>query len=434
MAEPLEGITVVEMTIAVQGPAAALYLRDMGAEVIKVEPPVGDPSRYGRGRDNDTPLGTMGPQFVAVNRGKRSVCVDLSTELGVRAVLELLAKANVFLTNYREPALHKMGLDYDALHARFPDLVYASVNGFGPEGPDAGKAMLDGAAVARGGLVGMTGPADRPPSLPGAIIADTAGAMHLALGVVTALFARERRDNAREARGQRVQTSALGTQLWLQQWELTHVAVTGAALHRDGNHHSNIRGPYGVYSTSDGGAILLAHTMEQDAWDAFCVFAGAAELAFDPRLQTAGQRLGEGLTDADSDEFRGKLDQAFAQKTALEWDAFLRTQPEIIWERVRDWADVLDDEQNVINNYVTTVDVPGLGPRKTVGNLVTLSETPGSVKGNPPELGEGNAEFLAAAGLTAEEIRQIEAQATQEREAAFAMLSTFGAPTPTQDD
>ena len=82
MSEPLDGITVIEMTIAVQGPAAALYLRDMGAEVIKVEPPIGDPSRYGRGRGNDTPEGTLGPQYVAVNRGKRSVCVDLTTELG----------------------------------------------------------------------------------------------------------------------------------------------------------------------------------------------------------------------------------------------------------------------------------------------------------------------------------------------------------------
>lgn len=417
MPEPLDGITVVEMTIAVQGPAAALYLRDMGAEVIKVEPPLGDASRYGRGRDNDTPPGTLGPQFVAVNRGKRSVCLDASTELGKRAVLALLETADVFLTNYREPALMKMGLSYDELHARYPQLVYASVNGFGPLGPDADKAMLDGAAVARGGLASVTGEADRPPSLPGAVVADTSGAMHLALGVMTALVARDR-----HGAGQRVQTSALGTQLWLQQWELTHVAMTGQVLPRDAGHHPNIKGPYGVYETSCGGAILLAATMQQDNWDAFCAFAGVPELSIDPRLQTPGQRLGEGITESDSQEFRRDMERVFATKTALQWDAFLRTQPEIVWERVRNAHEVLADEQNVINEYVTTVGVPGLGKTKTVGNLVTLSETPGSVKGDPPVLGEANTEVLGRIGFSAEEIATINARANGEREAAMAAL------------
>ena len=114
---------------------------------------------------------------------------------------------------------------------------------------------------------------------------------------MTALLARERFGG-----GQHVQTSALGTQLWLQQWELTHVSVTGAQLQRDGSHHAIIRGPYGVYRTSDGGAIMLAQTMQQEDWDAFCTFAGIPELAIDPRTQTPSLRLGEGLTDEDSQE------------------------------------------------------------------------------------------------------------------------------------
>ncbi len=416
--EPLSGIVVVEMAIAVQGPAASLYLRDMGADVIKVEPPIGDPTRYGRGADNTTPAETYGPQFVAVNRGKRSVCVDLSTELGCRAVHALLASADVFLTNYRDPALVKMGLGHQDLEKRYPNLIYASVNGFGPAGPDAHKAMLDGAAVARGGLASMTGIADKTPHLPGAIIGDTAGAMHLALAVMTALLARERHGVA-----QRAQTSALGTQLWLQQWELTHISMTGARLQPEGSHHPILRGPYGIYRTSDGGAIMLAQTMEQEAWDEFCVFADVPELAFDPRLQTPGGRLGEGISEADSTEIRATLTDAFARKTADEWDAFLRTQPEIIFERVRDWHQVLEDEQNVINGYVTSVDVPHMGSIRTVGNLVTLSETPGSAKGDPPALGEGNAELLARAGLSTKDIEEITARATSERDAAFALLA-----------
>ena len=417
MPEPLEGMTVIEMTIAVQGPAAALYLRDMGAQVIKIEPPVGDGSRYGRGRFNNTPDGTMGAQFVAANRGKRSVCIDLTTDLGMQALHLLLGDADVFLTNYREPALQKMGLGYETLHAQYPQLVYASVNGFGPEGPDADKAMLDGAAVARGGLAGMTGPADRPPSLPGAIIADTAGAMQLALATMTALLARER-----FGAGQRAQTSALGTQLWLQQWELTQVAMTDAPIARSGSHHPNLKGPYGIYRTADDGAIMLAQTMVSEAWDAFCIFADVPELAFDARLQTAGQRLGEGMTEADSLEIRATLETAFAGKTTDQWREFLGTQPEIIWEKVRSLPEVLVDEQNLANNYLADVQVPGLGTTKTVGNVVRLSETPGSVKGDPPELGEANTEVLAALGFTEAQVNEMTERATTVREEAFALL------------
>ena len=418
MTEPLEGIIVVEMTIAVQGPAAALYLRDMGAEVIKVEPPLGDASRYGRGRFNETPDGTMGPQFVAVNRGKRSVCLDIGTEEGMRAVNALLEGADVFLTNYRESALVKMGLSYEILHQRFPDLVYASVNGFGPKGADADKAMLDGAAASRGGLVYHTGYGDREPALPGAILIDTAGAMQLALGVMTALLSRERHGG-----GQRVQTSALGTALWLQQWELTHVGMTGADLQRAGSHHPNIKGPYGAYFTSDGDVIVITQTMDNEAWDMFCIFAEALELALDPRFQTPGKRLGEGLSEDDSAEVRETLKVAFARKTTSEWEEFLYSQPEIIWERARSWPEVLEDPQNLENDYFTDVDIPGVGESRTVGTLVKLSETPGSPKGNPPVLGEGNERVLSELGLSADVRSIIENHATKVREETLAEIA-----------
>lgn len=417
MPEPLAGLTVVEMTIAVQGPAAGVYLRDMGADVFKVEPPLGDPSRYNRARQNETPDGTMGPQYAACNRGKRSLCIDLSTEPGMSAMHALLAQADVFLTNYREPALKNLGLDYETLHAAYPLLVYASVNGFGPKGPDAGKAMLDGVAAARGGLVYHTGYADREACVPGGIIMDTAGAMQLALGVMTALVARER-----YGIGQHVQNSALGTALWLQQWELTHTAMTGAQLGRDGNHHPNIRGFYGVYNTGDGGAILLTQVMDQEGWDALCIFADALELSFDPRFQTPGQRLGEGISEADSKEVRAILKQAFAAKTTDEWVEFLYTQPEIIWERVRSWSEVLEDEQNIANDYLTDIDVEGVGTTRSVGTLVALSETPGSPKGNPPALGEGNDEVLTQAGISDETRTEIETHATEQREAFLTEL------------
>jgi len=418
MTEPLAGIRVVEMTLAIQGPAAGVYLTDMGAEVIKVEPPLGDPNRLGRGVDNDLSPGTMSAQFVACNRGKRSVCMDLTTELARQALHALLATADVFLTNYRQLALDRLGLSEAVLKALYPNLIYASVSGFGPVGPDADKAMLDGAAVARGGLAGMTGYADRPPVLPAAAIGDHAGAMQLALGVMTALLVRERQGIA-----QRVQTSALGAQLWLQQWELTHTSMTGARLNRAGPHHPNIHGPYGIYQTSDGGAIMIAQTMQEDAWDAFCIFAEVPELAVDPRWLTPGRRLGQGATHEDSAEVRNTLRDAFAKKTAAEWEDFLRGQPEIIWDRVRQWHEVLDDEQNIANGYVDTVEVPNFRPTRIVGNLVKLGTTPGSVKGGPPELGEGNDEVLASVGVSTDDRRIIQARTLSERERIMAALN-----------
>ena len=418
MSEPLEGFTVVELASAVQGPAAGLYLRDMGAELLKVEPPIGDSSRHGRNRNNETPEGTYGPQFVAVNRGKRSLSIDLTTNLGKKALHRLLEQADVLLTNYRMPALKKLGFDYETLHSIYPDLIYANVNGFGPEGPDADKAMLDGAAVARGGMLSLTGKKGELPVLLGSVVGDTGGAMQLALGVLTALLARERHGG-----GQKVSVSGLGAQLWFQQWELTHESMTGKLLERDGQHHCNLRGAYGLYQTSDSKAILLASSMTLESWDAFCVFADVPELVFHPKLQTPGGRLGEGLTDTESDEIREKLVAAFLGKTALEWDDFLRTQPEIIWERVRDHREVFEDEQSLINGYFTQVNVPGLGERATVGNLVKMSETPGSEKGDPPALGEANNEILSRAGIDEKEIVEINSTVEAARASAIAALS-----------
>ena len=418
MSEPLEGFTVVELASAVQGPAAGLYLCDMGAELLKVEPPIGDSSRHGRNRNNETPEGTYGPQFVAVNRGKRSLSIDLTKDLGKKALHRLLEQADVLLTNYRMPALKKLGFDYETLHSIYPDLIYANVNGFGPEGPDSDKAMLDGAAVARGGMLSLTGKKGELPVLLGSVVGDTGGAMQLALGVLTALLARERHGG-----GQKVSVSGLGAQLWFQQWELTHESMTGKLLERDGQHHCNLRGAYGLYQTSDSKAILLASSMTLESWDAFCVFADVPELVFHPKLQTPGGRLGEGLTDAESDEIREKLVAAFLGKTALEWDDFLRTQPEIIWERVRDHREVFEDEQSLINGYFTQVNVPGLGERATVGNLVKMSETPGSEKGDPPALGEANNEILSRAGIDEKEIVEINSTVEAARASAIAALS-----------
>ncbi len=414
---PLAHLKVLELTVAIQGPGAGLYLRDMGADVIKIEPPLGDASRYHRGVNNTLPPEAMGAQFVAMNRGKRSLCVDVHTELGKETMRRLIRDADVLLSNYRAPALQRMGLDYETVHALNPQLVYASANGFGPKGPDADKSMLDGAAIARGGLASMTGGADTGPIAPGAAVADTASAMMLALAIVTALVAREQ-----TGFGQCVQTSALGAQLWLQQWELTHVWMTGHKLKRSGAHHANIQAPYGIYETADGDHFLFAVAYSNDAWDAFWVFVDDPAEALNPKWDAPGKRLGTGASEADAREIQTRMRTAFRSRTTAEWEAFLGSQPDIVFERVQDYDQVRADPQCIANEYLETMDLPGAGETTIVGNLVAFSDTPASTRGLPPGIGADSAQILGDLGFNESEIATMVDDATSKREVVLGAL------------
>lgn len=420
MSGPLSHIRVVEMGVAIQGPAAGLYLRDMGAEVIKIEPPMGDANRRFRGANNDLPPDTFGSQFVAMNRGKKSVCLDVHTALGLKAALALIRRADVFLSNYRESALIRMGLSYETVSADNPALIYALGNGFGPRGPDANKTMLDGAAIARGGLASMTGNELTGPIPPGATIADTGGGLLLALAITTALAAR-----AEIGRGQKVQSSALGAQLWLQMWELTHVWMTGSLLKPGGGHHENLRGPYGVYQTADGGHFFFASAQSNESWDQFWVFVDDPVEALNPKWTDSAKRLGVGVSEADAREIQGRMREAFLTKTTAEWQEFLSAQPEIVSEYVQNYDEVRRDPQVVANDYVEPINIDGSSDAAIVGNLISYSETPASTKGVPPDLGADTAAVLQEIGLTRNETDQVIEEATERRNSLQANLAAI---------
>ncbi|MGF1596844.1 MAG: CaiB/BaiF CoA transferase family protein [Acidimicrobiales bacterium] len=413
---PLTGIRVVDVTVAIQGPHAAAYLADMGADVIRVEPPGGELNRYVRGPGFQYDMSVMGTQHVAMNRGKRAIAVDAHTALGREVIARLVDTADVLVTNYRLEALERMGLGHEKVTARNPGLIYARVSGFGPAGPDADKAMLDGAAQARSGISAITGPADGPPHPPGAAIADHAGATQLALGIMTALFAR-----TRTGCGQRVDTSSLGALLWIQAWEVANAGMADHTPGRAGPHHPMLLCPYGVYETADGGAFLLAVAMADESWDAFCTFAGIPEVVLDPRWNTAAKRIGARGLDDGVAEIRDLVRHAFARRTTAEWEAFLADQPEIIYEPVRHYDDVLVDPMVAANGYLATVDVPEFGPARVVSNVVQLSDTPGvGAHGPPPTLGQHTAEVMTELGFDAANI----AEATgASREAARQLIA-----------
>ncbi len=396
MPEPLEGILVVELATGVLGPLAGAYLRDMGADVVKVEPPEGDLTRFVRGKNNGTPPETPGPLWLMGNRGKRSIALDAHGPMGEAVLARLVDRADVLLTNFRPEALAELGLDEKALRSRNPRLVYASGTGWGAEGPDADRMMVDGAAQARGGLSSATGDANGPPSLVGALVADTAGAMQLALGTMTALLARER-----HGLGQRVDVSALGSQLWLQAWELTHASLTGFESRRAGPHHRNFGSTYGVYETADLQGLFLAQITRDDDWEAICDFAHMPGLATDERWAAPLRRIGldPGVTADDERALQAGVAAAVRTHTLGEWMSFLSHRPEVIHEPVRSHREVLTDRQVEANGYVVDIDLPGAGRSRVLGPLVNLSVTPGSVKGPPPGVSQHAAEVLAELGF-----------------------------------
>jgi formyl-CoA transferase/CoA:oxalate CoA-transferase len=416
MPEPLEGIKVVELARALQGPVAGQFLADMGADVIKVEPALGDPNRQVRAASHGRAVGGFGTQFVSANRGKRSLWLDLRLDSSLDVVRKLVTEADVFLSNYLEPSLRAMGLGYEEIRRLNGDLVYALVNGYGPVGPDAAKPMLDGAAAARGGLYSITGPPGGEPMMPGSTITDTAGAMQLALGVTTALAAR-----ALHGGGQRVDVSALGAQLWLQIWELDTVSLTGEPLTRNGRHSSNIPGTYGIYETSDG-AIFIAFFGDDATWIEFCLFAGLEDLIVDQRFDTPAKRAGRAGNDpkgAIANEIRPYLEQAFRVKTTAEWSGFLAGLTRLVWDVVQDYDQVLSDPQSIANGYVIEQEVPTVGRRRLVGNVVRFNGEAGPSKAPPPALGQHNEEILSSLGYAPP---AIEALTSAAREAMMRRL------------
>jgi crotonobetainyl-CoA:carnitine CoA-transferase CaiB-like acyl-CoA transferase len=414
MPGPLEGLGVIEFATAIQGPAVGLYFANMGADVIKVEPPMGDPNRYHRGVNNTLPDEALGSQFLAMNKGKRSISLDVHTELGAAVLNKLIANADVFVSNYRASALTRMGFDLNALATRYPQLIVGHANGFGPRGKDAEKAMLDGAAQARGGLASLSGPPGVTPMPPGATIADTAGAMQLALACATALVAR-----GITGRGQLVQTSSLGAQLWLQMWELQHSALTGTPLNREGSHHPNITGPYGVYTTGDNVSILYVASMTDDSWNTFWIFVDKPEVLLLEEWDTLGKRIGLSGATAEVDELRQLMQEAFGSKTMAEWETFFATEPEIIWERVRNHDEVLTDPQNLENGYIVDIELPVTGTTKTVGTLMAFSDTPTVAPSAPPALGEHTAEIMSDLGFNAAEMDSVQSHAEATRKEMY---------------
>jgi crotonobetainyl-CoA:carnitine CoA-transferase CaiB-like acyl-CoA transferase len=395
MAGPLNGVRVVEMGMFQQGPVAAKELGDLGADVIKVETMTGDPAR-GFMRIIGTQVGLKGRNyyFEQHNRNKRSIVLDTKNPKGLELFLKLIDKADVFVTNLSIDAPQKMGIGPDVLMKRNPRLIYAHASGWGRKGPGALDLSFDYTGIGRAGLMMSCGERGTPPAqiLPG--LGDELGGMVLCWAVCAALYSREK-----TGKGQLVDTSLMGSLMCMESLILSAPAILGQEFPRE--KRAEAGNPiYNHYKAGDDKWFILAHLQPDRYWPNACRALGMPELEKDPRFVTLEIRS------KNAKELIAIMDKQFATKTREEWFKVFK-QEGLIFAPIQTSGEVVNDPQAAANNYVVMFDHPVLGKTKMVGFPWDFSQTPASIRREPPELGQHTEEILLELGYTWEDITKL---------------------------
>ena len=386
----LEGIRVVDVGLLVQGPQAGQTLRDLGAEVIKVElPGLGDMARWIPISMED--LRT--PYFEACNRGKKSITVDLRIAEGADTFRKLVDTADVLVANFKPGTLEAWGLSYEALSKSNPGLIYAMGSTFGPEGKGADREGADLAGQAAGGLISTTGSDGEPPTPVGATIADHIGSMNMAVGILAALFSRNV-----TGKGQRIDVSLLGGQIYAQASEYTAYLMTGEVPGRSNGGHPLLPMAYGVLETADGYIALVG--VLPDKRQALYEAAGVPELIEDERFAPIIY-----TTEIRQELFR-LLADGFKAKTTDEWATIL-DRIEVRYAPVNDYEQAASDPLVTTNKYIVELEDFNGETRRVVGSPIKMSDTPTSPSASAPELGQHTEEILLELGYTWEQIGEL---------------------------
>ena len=383
---PLSGIRVVDLSTVLAGPYATMLLADLGADVVKVEPPDGDATRgWGPPWVGDAAAGTRtAAYFLAVNRNKRAIRLDLKAPDGAEVLRRLLAGADVLVENFRPGGLERLGFGEDALRALQPRLVHLAISGYGPTGPAADRPGYDFVIQAVGGLMSITGDADEDggrPTKVGVAISDVVTGLYATIGILAALLAR---DDA----GQRVDVSLLGSTLAVLVNQAQNAFVTGEPPRRRGNAHPNIV-PYETFATADG--VLVVAVGSERQWPRFCEVLGMPDLAADPRFATNGDRVDHRA------ELRPILAARLAERPTAEWAAALDAA-EVPYGPIADVAAAFASPEAMALGMTVEVEHPALGVLRQAGIPIRFERTPGAVRTAPPLLGEHTDEILAEAG------------------------------------
>jgi formyl-CoA transferase len=401
MASPLAGIKVLDFSIAVAAPFGGAMLADMGAEVIKIERVNGEAQRLGLPAGMDDVLDTGiaegaadNADWMAFNRGKKDLAIDIRHEKGREIVLKLARDADIILQSFRPGVADRLGIGYEAISKINPRIVYCSFSGYGDTGPVAHRAGGDMWSQAMSGIVSLLGyPGGAPQMLPFPAC-DHVGGMLVAYAVMTALFVRER-----TGAGQAVTVNNLDAALYLQFSGFAEYLTDGKMPHKSGRGYGVP--PFGPFRAKDGDVLTIFGTGPM--WPTFCRIVGVEHLAHDPRFATDDART------ENREEIGRLLDEAFSRKTRAEWSeifrgAKMRCDPCLTYE------ETCAHPQLEANEMICTVNHPARGEVKMLGLPVKLRKTPGRPQGPSPLLGQHTEEILLKLGYTLEDIAGLEAE------------------------
>ena len=354
VAGPLNGIVVIDLTRVLAGPYCTMVLADMGARVIKVEmPPNGDSARQVGPFVN----GVSG-YFASVNRGKESVSLDLKSAEDRVFFDALLARADVLVENYRPGVMQKLGYGWEAVHARFPRLIYASASGFGQTGPYSARAAYDMVVQAMGGMMSITGQPGAPPTRVGSSIGDITAGLFTAIGVNGALFHR-----ARTGEAMRIDVAMLDGQVAILENAIARYVATGQVPGPIGARHPSLA-PFAAFATADGHVVIAAPDDEQ--WASLARVLGRPDWLEDARFATMSSRAenAEGL--------QTEIESVLRGDTTANWLARIEAA-RLPCGPINNVAQVLSDPHVRARNMVVTVDDPVMGPLEVAGNPIKLS-------------------------------------------------------------
>ena len=394
----LDGVRIIDLTQMLAGPFCTMLLADQGAEIVKVEPLDGDDTRIMGPYHDEDRLKAFGGYFASINRNKKSIAVDLKKPEGRDLVIKLCEGADAIVENSRGGVMDRLGLGYDALHERFPRLVYATIRGFGDRhtgaSPYTNWPAYDVVSQAFGGVMAITGPDKDTPMKVGPGIGDLMPATMAAVGIVSAILRAHK-----TGKGQLVDVAMVDAILSMCERIVHQHSYTGSVPVPEGNHHPLLC-PFGMFPAKDGHVTIAAPT--DIHWQVLCRLIGKPEMGSDPRFATVqGRRASQG-------EVNGAVSDFTSRRTKQELLKHFGGQ--VPFAPVNDVRDVFADPHFAVRDMLVSVPHPGLDRETTIaGVAIKMTETPGRVRHRAPLLGEHTDEYLKAIGCSAADIARLRA-------------------------